>query len=104
MVVHVPWFVTTEKTTRTNLVFVNERVFFLLVNSTPGTHDFARSRMISIVVIAYFQVSHFNRRAEDQFMRQLSHSRSGQGNTYNLHFGNTYNIQFGQASPQVTKE
>ncbi|XP_078310199.1 E3 ubiquitin-protein ligase TRIM69-like isoform X3 [Crassostrea virginica] len=31
-------------------------------------------------------------------MHRFSHSRSGQGNTYNLHVGNTFNFYFGQTS------
>nr|XP_022342740.1 uncharacterized protein LOC111136285 [Crassostrea virginica] len=46
------------------------------------------------------EVSPFRGRVEDQLMRQFSRSRSGQGNTYNLHVGNTYNFYFDQASPQ----
>ncbi|XP_078310189.1 uncharacterized protein LOC144618312 [Crassostrea virginica] len=61
--------------------------------------DFAKSRMISVVINAYFQVSPFNRRVEDQLMRRFSHSRSGEGNTYNLQVGNIFNFYFDQARP-----
>ena len=93
-----------KKNTRTNLVFVNGCVFFLLANSNPGTHDFAKSRMRSIVINAYFQVCPFNRRVEDQLMHRFSHIRSGHGNTFNLQVGNIFNFYLGQASSPVTKE
>ena len=53
-------------------------------------HDFAKSRIIFIVVIVYFQVSPFNGRPEDQL--------TGQVNVYNLHYGNKFNFFFGQPS------